>query len=170
MRSGSVLALVVPLCTLLFVHRTNGDDTVYLVDFLGNSRPKYTDEINSENEKQGRSSSVGTILINNPLKNSEARADGIYFRPENGQPLDRKQVKVRLFFIYINLYLYVKVKVIFLIALTFFNIFLRINLNENFIFSMRRYIFLKLVFQFSVSQIVVRGPSVVHNIIRGPRY
>lgn len=82
---------------------TPDNDVVYLVDFYNNGRPKYQDEvgdngnnINDEKVKKDNNK-VGIILVNNPLKNSEARADGIYFRPASGQPID-PLTSVSLFF------------------------------------------------------------------------
>lgn len=31
------------------------------------------------------------LLVNNPLKDEDAKADGIYFRPADGKPLDQSQ-------------------------------------------------------------------------------
>lgn len=88
MRSALLVALVVALTAAQSTIRTPGDDVVYLIDFHNNGRPRYVDETGDNKVEKGKSPTSGLILINNPLKNSQARADGIYFRPASGQPLD----------------------------------------------------------------------------------
>lgn len=68
--------------------RQDGDDTVYLVDFNSNGRPTYLEDVPEYKKLPKALQQPGLILINNPLKNHEAKTDGIYFRPENGQPIN----------------------------------------------------------------------------------
>lgn len=73
---------------------------VYLLDVLSVQRPGLTDEEpveennnfvtdSQDDNKQPRP--LAFILVNNPIKEEDATADGIYFRPANNQPLDRSQ-------------------------------------------------------------------------------
>lgn len=100
MRSGLVQRISL-LCAAISLHIlivssqapttiTPDHEVLYLVDFLGNGRPRYLDEAGASGNKiDGKTKdNVGIILINNPLKKSQARADGIYFKPADGRPLD----------------------------------------------------------------------------------
>lgn len=100
MRSVILLVVVATLAAAARV-KHEGDDTLYLVDFGNNGRPKYLDETPEGAKSAKALAHPGLILINNPLKDREARADGIYFRPENGKDLDPTNEKVSFYlFVY----------------------------------------------------------------------
>lgn len=78
------------------------DDTLYLVDFNNNGRPRYLQDTSEGANSPEVLQHPGLILINNPLQQHEARADGIYLRPNDGKPLNRNNDKVSQSLVFVS--------------------------------------------------------------------
>lgn len=82
---------------------------VYLVDLLALTRPRPVDSSNEDADSVSNSVAdeqgepkrptplAAILLVNNPIRDEDATADGIYYRPIKGSPLDRDPTVSTLF-------------------------------------------------------------------------
>lgn len=75
---------------------------VYLVDVLSSSRsPSSSDDDALTNSiPDSTPSLVPSLLLISPIPDTEDLPDGVYFRPVDGQPLDKPEVSVKIFIFY----------------------------------------------------------------------